>query len=749
MSYLSFRGVSAVLVSTVLAICGCGGNSSGSVNSSFTISPGTATFDTNCTGCNATNSTGRPVEQFKATLVNGEPASVTWSVTAANGSDTAYSGKISETGQYTPTSYLNQDSIALKVWATNGSHTTSAPITVTPGFFQPILPASLSLGSSASATITAVLAEAGGTTGINFALSNTSSGSSGGTGALSGVTCQRGQLISTICTVTYTAPANIAANSTAYVVATIGTSASKASAQVLLNSDGIISSPLPHQTQQLQGPVQLGSSGGNALDLSYNQDTISGCCSGTLGALLKDSDGSQYLLSNNHVLARRDQASVGESILQPGLIDNNCSPYNPGVTPVGSLTGFVPLSSSSSNVDAAIARVVSGAVDPSGRILELGAKQSDGSLAAAPPGISSTGGNGETGSLQLQVAKSGRTTGLTCANISALDLDIQIDYYTDCAETHPYLTKRYSNQLAMSGNEFSDAGDSGALVVDTANAEPVGLLFTGGVDAAGVGQAVANPVSNVLSELSSKIGGGSTTYTFVGTEDHAVMCLNYGDSTVIEAQTSALSDGETERAEEALAKARLLVNQSAGILGVATGKSNDHAGEAAVIIYVDETLTGNVPITVGGVRTQVIFTNAYALTSGTAPQTTFQSNSIASTPTLTAAALDSAVAVKQQYASSLMKQNPAFFGVGIGQSTDNPREASLVIYVDRQRVPDQLPETVGGLRTRYVIMDRMHVTRSYAGLVQTERRCALHSLAGRAASFDPLNTSRPMSRKLN
>ena len=66
----------------------------------------------------------------------------------------------------------------------------------------------------------------------------------------------------------------------------------------------------------------------------------------------------------------------------------------------------------------------------------------------------------------LTVAKSGRTTGLTCASISALNLDVEVDYYTNCAETEPYLTKTYTNQLAIEGNQFSDAGDSGSLVVD-------------------------------------------------------------------------------------------------------------------------------------------------------------------------------------------------------------------------------------------------------------------------------------------
>jgi len=73
-----------------------------------------------------------------------------------------------------------------------------------------------------------------------------------------------------------------------------------------------------------------------------------------------------------------------------------------------------------------------------------------------------------------------------------------------------------------------------------------------------------------------------------------------------------------------------------------------------------------------------------------------------------------------------MRQNPAFFGVGAGQSLDNPREAALVIYVDRNRLPAQLPAQVGGMRTRYVVMERLHVTRSYAAPAQSRLHCMAH-----------------------
>ena len=179
----------------------------------------------------------------------------------------------------------------------------------------------------------------------------------------------------------------------------------------------------------------------------------------------------------------------------------------------------------------------------------------------------------------------------------------------------------------------------------------------------------------------------------------------------------------------------MLVNPSAGILGAASGKSNDRAGEAAVILYVDQTMNVAVPQTVAGVRTEVIPTTPQAVAAGTAPQSAAESNPL---PPLAPAVFNQAVAVKQQVAQALMKQNPAFFGVGVGQSFDNPKEAALVIYVDRRQVPATLPPTIDGLRTRYIIMDRLHVTRSYLmGPVRSQGHCMSHSAARQRNETDP------------
>ena len=725
----------------LIALAGCGTTAvtANSANAAFYLSPGGAVIDTNCAGCNAIDARGLPVHRFKATLANGAVAPVKWSI--SGGDAIAGPGRINSDGEYTPPSYLTADAAPVVVTARLSADqriSASARVIVTPGFLQPLTPENVALGANGTVTITGKLALAGGRAGIQFALANTAAGTGGGQGTLGVTTCQHSSKAFTSCSVTYTAPPAIASTDVTYLVASTPGSTAATDAQILLNNAGVSSNPAAHQGQ-LPTLMPLGSSGGNNNDFDARGNAIADCCSGTLGSLIQDNSGRQYLLSNNHVLARSDHATVGDAIVQPGLIDNNCTPIGegPGTEPVAALTSWLPLKSQHTNADAAIAQVASRTIDANGAILELGGRQPDGTLAAAPPGISSTGGKGESAILQMKVAKSGRTTGLTCGSISAIALDVSVDYYHDCAETRPYITKLFTNQVAMSGDRFSDAGDSGALVVDANNAEPVGLFFAGGTDAAGVGHGIANPASDVLTELASQAGAG-TSFSFVGTADHGVSCLSYGDRTVSSAQATALTDEQIQRGLQALAAARQLVNPSGGILGVSIGKSTDQPGEAAVVVYVDENGTAKVPANIEGVRTLVIPTNAHAVSFGTAPL----ANSLAGAPALSGSALNQALAVKRQVAHILMAASPAFFGIGVGQSLDNPREAALMIYVDRTRIPGILPQTVNGLRTRYVIMDRLHVTRSYATTVQSSRHCLPGS---RSEEFDP---AKPLSLNL-
>lgn len=720
---LRLRSSLALLAAPVaIAVAGCGGRvsaSDASTATSLSIHAAATHIDTNRT------------TRYSATLANGETAKVEWSL--SGGDSKAGTGTISPDGLYTPPSYLTEDSVTVQVNAVLAGASgqllppsDSAELTVTPGFLQPLSPGNLSLGPGGTATITGSMTEVGGNGGIRFALASDVSGTPSAAGNLSAPHCVRGSVSGsnpayTVCSVTYTAPSMISSSVSVYVLGSVASSPTLSWTRILLNAAGITSSPAAHQAR-LAVPVELGSSSGSNADYDSSKGQLSDCCGGTLGALLQDGSGNQFVLSNNHVFARSDQSIPGETIIQPGLIDNGCTPYGvgPGTTPVATLTGYPALSSPATNVDAAIARVTPGLVDAKGDILELGAKQPDGTLAAAPPGISSTNGKGETASLGMMVAKSGRTTGLTCAAVSAIDVDVVVDYFTDCAETTRSMTKTFTNQIAVAGTNFSDAGDSGALVVDTSNAEPVGLFFAGGTDTNGLEQAIANPIGDVLADLEAQAPGANgqtTSYSLVGGADHPVSCLSYDSAKAPEETYGALAltAAEHERVEAVLPQAQLLVNPGSGIVRVGVTASKDRPGIGAIAFYIEPASSGqtlasisaSIPASIGDVATMVL------------PASAQSTDSAANSIQPRTASLNQALAVKQKIAANVLKSGPAFFGIGVGQSLDNPNDAALVLFVDRKKFSRQLPdslESLGGQRIRIVLMDRLHVTRSHGSL---------------------------------
>ena len=706
------------LAPAVIVVAGCGGRVSAS---GATGTPGLSVH------ASAERIDTNGSTRYSATLANGEPAKVIWSVSGGDPSSGA--GKITAQGVYTPPSYLTEESVLVSVSATltgspNNSETISqtAQLTVTPGFLQPLTPGNLSLGPGGTVSVSGSMTEVGGNGGIRFTLASDTAGTPGAAGTLTESRCVRGSIKAsnpayTSCSVTYTAPAVMPVSSSIFILGSVASNPAVSWTRILLNAGGISSNPVAHQAR-LAVPVQLGSSSGNNSDYDSSLGQLSDCCGGTLGSLLQDTAGTQYVLSNNHVLARSDQSIPGETIIQPGLIDNGCTPYGfgPGTTPVATLTGYPSLSSPTTNVDAAIARVTPGLVDPKGNILELGARQQDGTLAPAPPGISSTGGKGEQPSLGMAVAKSGRTTGLTCASVSAISVDVVVDYYTDCAETAHALTKTFTNQIAIAGANFSDAGDSGALVVDTANAEPVGLFFAGGTDDHGIEHAIASPVAEVLATLDAQVlsGGQQTNYSFVGSQDHPVSCLNYGTPKTIEDATAvtAMSISERERAEAALPMAQSLLNPATGIVRVGVTASKDHPGQAAIAVYLEQGAAASIPASIGSVPTVVLPANTPSVEPANVTQP------------LTAS-INQVLAAKQRNAASLLKANPALFGVGVGQSLNNPADAALVLFVDRKKAAGGLPEIVEGQRVRIILMDRLHVTRSHGSPARSMSTCRL------------------------
>jgi hypothetical protein len=240
-----------------------------------------------------------------------------------------------------------------------------------------------------------------------------------------------------------------------------------------------------HRTKQTP-PVLLGTSGGWRYDLANGF-----CCGGTLGSLVQKG-GTQYVLSNYHVLeadivngGNSRVAQAGDPVVQPGLIDVNCNAAT--AQNVASLSGIKSLPGS--NVDCAIASVISGMVSSTGSIIDVG------TISASTVGAS----------INQNVKKSGRTTGLTRSRVSGLNATVSVQYENECAGGVAF-TKTFTGQIVIrnNGSKFLAGGDSGSLMVEdvTTNPRSVGLLFAGSNTSA-----IANPIGQVLSFLGATMVG--------------------------------------------------------------------------------------------------------------------------------------------------------------------------------------------------------------------------------------------------
>lgn len=690
----------AACVPLLMIAMGCGTFPGSNGSGGFAISSSSTTIAT----------TGQL--QFRATQLDGSPTAVSWTVSSTQNGASLGAGSIDATGLYTPPNALSADSVTVEVTArlqSDPSRITSEKITVTPGFLQPLLPENAAVSQGATLEVSAQIAEVDAGS-VHWSLG------AGTLGTLSQPGCQRGKQQYTTCKVSYTAPGALSGMQSAHIIASVNDTNTKATLHLLLNTDGVNSSALANQTAQT-GMIALGASGSNDGDYDVYKDSagetyLADCCGGTLGALVEDSEHNQFILSNNHVLAESDQGKIGDTIDQPGLIDDACRPLSQQgstVRPAGTLRHYVPLATKQSNVDAALAAVSPGVVNPDGNILQIGQPGTGigAPIGSAPP-VAGTGETLNASNLNgLRVVKSGRTTGLTCSTVESVDLTVKVDYYKDCAETQPYYTKTFTGQIGIGGDSFSDSGDSGSLVLDASNAQPVGLFFAGGTDGDGNGLSVANPIADVLNELGNQSG---SKLSIVGSKNpHAVTCLNYDSNTETVPALPALSPFAEAQGKNAMQNAAAqLVNHEKGVLSVGVGKSADSPGDPAVIVYFDKTRPYTaVPQTIAGVRTVVVFTDAESVANGTAPKMP----AISTGMQLSASALSSAAAIEQQYAPQMFA-DPAIFGIGVAQSRDNPREAALLVLVDMNRTAKAMPETLGGLRVRYMQLHRFHVTKS-------------------------------------
>jgi hypothetical protein len=341
-----------------------------------------------------------------------------------------------------------------------------------------------------------------------------------------------------------------------------------------------------HRIDQ-QFPIQLGTSGGNINDSSKGF-----CYGGTLGALVEDVSGHQYILSNNHVLARTNAAASGEDIIQPGLIDQSPACFKDNTDVVADLTTFIPIlfktkgTIPSNAVDAAIAQVRAGYVDPTGFIIDIGTLSSD---TMAPR-------------LGMAVKKSGRTTGLTNGNITAVNATIDVSYGSG-------KTARFVNQIVVGTGDFIAAGDSGSLMVEDVATNPsaVGLLFAGSSTTA-----IANPIDGVLDSFGVSMVAGPSASLMGKILAWAKRLLSVSESQAANAQ---LPPQASQAAVDAVRRVkerhegRLLAIP--GVIGAGVGVSEKAIGQAAIEVYViqaTESLKQALPKSLDGVDVKIVET---------------------------------------------------------------------------------------------------------------------------------------------
>lgn len=232
---------------------------------------------------------------------------------------------------------------------------------------------------------------------------------------------------------------------------------------------------------------------------------------GTLGAWFR-SNGKNVVLSNNHVLANSNEASLGDNILQPG-------PYDGGEFPIARLTDFeqiafddgsgvpkpdkgdkggIPGKSGAARAFWAVAKGVPNGLarlvgcpyrlalrklsvgayaEPGQNIMDAAiAEQWDDSsnlvrydildIGTITPELADP-------TVGLEVHKRGRTTEYQTGVITGVDATVQVGYGDNKVAT-------YVDQVVIDKAGFSAGGDSGSLILTKPDNRPVALLFAGG-----------------------------------------------------------------------------------------------------------------------------------------------------------------------------------------------------------------------------------------------------------------------------
>jgi len=293
---------------------------------------------------------------------------------------------------------------------------------------------------------------------------------------------------------------------------------------------------------------------------------------GTIGCRVTDGT-NVYALSNNHVFANENNASIGDNVLQPGTYDGGVNPADA----IGTLADFEPIifSRKARNViDAAIARSSISLLD----------------IATPAGGYGTPNATVAQAFLGQNVQKFGRTTELTRGKVTAVNATVDVGYGLG-------RTARFVEQIIIEPGGFSAGGDSGSLIVtDDENLNPVGLLFAGSST-----HTIANQIDRVLSRFGVTIDGQTPTQN----NSPSVLIASPVDGSIFDTGAAILFVGSADDTEDGDLTANLVwTSDKDGQIGTAgsfsaTLSDGNHIITASVTDSGGRTANASVSITVG------------------------------------------------------------------------------------------------------------------------------------------------------
>ena len=298
-------------------------------------------------------------------------------------------------------------------------------------------------------------------------------------------------------------------------------------------------------TDRYERPVPIGVSTGNEGENS----------AGTIACRVTDGT-NVFALSNNHVYALENNASIGSKILQPGLYDTGGVFDENNV--IGTLHAFEAIvfdGETGNTIDAAIGLCTTQTLGNA--TLSNGYGTPEAGIVSAVVGE--------------QVMKYGRTTEMTYGKITGVNATVRVGYSSG--------TALFVGQIIVEGAKpFIKAGDSGSLLVSDPGRNPVGLLFAGNRSGK---LAVANQIGLVLAEFGVTVDDRTIAVTDIAiTEVSAPTPVVKGD--VVDVSVTVKNIGNQNVASDINVA---LQDETDGVIGTQTIAGGLLAGASTTLTF--------------------------------------------------------------------------------------------------------------------------------------------------------------------